>query len=75
MRNIALGRSCLENDEADRVVYALCAPRQHQAIWRRWAEAVDLLGTNLPMVELPADGVLEHHTPGDVEVLRTRYGL
>ena len=38
MRNLALAHLLLRAGEADRVVYALCAPAGHSAIWRRFEE-------------------------------------
>jgi hypothetical protein len=38
MRNLALAHLLLDEDEVDRVVYALCAPANHPTIWRRFAE-------------------------------------
>lgn len=37
MSNVALA-AVLDEDGAQ-VVFALCAPAEHQTIWRRWAEA------------------------------------
>ena len=38
MRNLALAHLLVEDGEADRVAYALCAPAAHPTIWRRFAE-------------------------------------
>lgn len=38
MRNLALAHLLLEDGDADRVAYALCAPAAHPTIWRRFAE-------------------------------------
>jgi len=38
MRNLALAHLLLDADEADSVVYALCAPANHPTIWRRFTE-------------------------------------
>jgi hypothetical protein len=38
MRNLALGHLLLAEADADRVVYALCAPDEHPTIWRRLDE-------------------------------------
>ena len=38
MRNLALAHLLLAEAEADRVVYALCAPDEHPTIWRRLDE-------------------------------------
>jgi len=42
MRSLALAEALLESRVADLATYALCAPRQHQAAWRRLAELRDL---------------------------------
>jgi hypothetical protein len=39
MRNLALAHLLLVEAEADRVIYALCAPDRHPTIWRRLDEA------------------------------------
>jgi hypothetical protein len=38
MRNLALAHLLLAEAEADRVIYALCAPDRHPTIWRRLDE-------------------------------------
>lgn len=38
MRNLALAHLLLAETEADRIVYALCAPDGHPTIWRRFDE-------------------------------------
>jgi hypothetical protein len=59
MRNVALARALIEADETDTVTVALCAPRGHRAIWRRWKEAkAALVGvTGIYLAELAADDV------------------
>lgn len=42
MRNLALAHLLLDEAEADRVAYVLCAPERHATIWRRFAEIRDM---------------------------------
>jgi hypothetical protein len=44
MRNLALAETLLAHNEANHVIYALCAPHAHPTIWRRLTET----GTVLP---------------------------
>ena len=65
MRNVALGRALLSNGDVDDVVVALCAPRAHRAIWRRWEEAkAHLAGVGIALADLPAETVASAHPPG-----------
>lgn len=65
MRNVALGRALVSNGDADDVVVALCAPRAHRAIWRRWEEAkARLAGVGIALADLPAETVVVEHPPG-----------
>lgn len=62
MRNVALARSLLSEGSAGSAVVALCAPKGHQAIWRRWAEAKARLAVpGVQLIDLPAEAVLQHH--------------
>lgn len=38
MRNLALAHLLLAESDADRAVYAVCAPESHKVIWRRFRE-------------------------------------
>jgi hypothetical protein len=63
MRNAALARSLVTRGVADRAVVALCAPKAHHAIWRRWRETTSLLHLDsVTFAELPADVVAAQHT-------------
>ena len=65
MRNVALARTLVSSGEIDSAVVALCAPRAHCAIWRRWAEAkAHLSGTGIALTDLPAEVVVSAHQPG-----------
>lgn len=62
MRNVALARSLVSQGSADSAVVALCAPRGHRALWRRWAEAKARLAVpGVTLVDLPAEAVVYHH--------------
>ncbi|MDQ3483924.1 MAG: hypothetical protein M3445_00660, partial [Actinomycetota bacterium] len=62
MRNVALARSLVSQGSADSAVVALCAPRGHRAVWRRWAEAKErLVVPRVSLVDLPAEVVVQHH--------------
>ena len=64
MRNVALGRTLVINGDVDDVVVALCAPRAHRSIWRRWEEAkARLAGAGIPLADLPAETVAAEHAP------------
>ena len=56
MRQAALGAVFAE--EVDHVVVALCAPREHGVIWRRWREAVERITAPVRFAALPANAVL-----------------
>jgi len=58
MRNLALGRALLADGHADRVAWALCAPHQHQAIWRRFEQhllALEGIAPDIPVLAVPVD--------------------
>jgi hypothetical protein len=58
----------------DEAVVALCAPRAHRAIWRRWEEAkAHLAATGTALADLPAEVVVGAHASG--EALAKRYLL
>jgi hypothetical protein len=76
MRNIALAHLLLREGEADRAVYALCAPLGHEAMWRRFAE-VQSAFPNTPdrtIVQLVAEQVVTHHPDGGV-AFRAHYRI
>jgi Restriction Endonuclease associating with ARP len=77
MRNVALARSLVQAREADRAVYALCAPEKNRPIWRRWSEAehlfIDVPGVTL--ARLMPSHVLEHHNDDSAKTLVNRYEL
>lgn len=59
MRNVALARSIVERHAADNAVVALCAPKAHHEIWRRWAEAKSHLAVpDVQLADLPAEVVV-----------------
>jgi hypothetical protein len=65
MRNVALARTMIGNGEVDDAVVALCAPRAHRAIWRRWEEAkAHLAGVGIMLADLAAEAVASAHPPG-----------
>jgi hypothetical protein len=65
MRNVALARTLVGRGDVDDAVFALCAPRAHRAIWRRWAEAkARLAGAGITMSDVPAEVVVSQHAPG-----------
>lgn len=65
MRNVALARTLVNRGEVDGAVVALCAPKAHHAIWRRWAEAkAHLGGAGVELVDLPADMVVSAQASG-----------
>lgn len=58
MRNVALARTLVNEGTVDEAVVALCAPRGHRSIWRRWTEAKALLATaGIGLADLPAEVV------------------
>lgn len=74
MRNAALAAMLVANGIVDDATTALCAPRAHRAIWRRWSEAKALLrGSGISMVDLAADDVA--HLNPRREVLVAKYLL
>jgi Restriction Endonuclease associating with ARP len=77
MRNVALARALVQAGEADRVVYALCAPEKNRPIWRRWSEAEQLFGDipGVTVARLLPKQVLDHHTRADSQALMNRYDL
>lgn len=65
MRNVALGRTLVITGDVDDAVVALCAPRAHRSIWRRWEEAkARLAGVGIALADLPAETVVAEHQPG-----------
>lgn len=68
MRNIALATGLLDAGEADLAHFALCAPREHGAIWRRWESAKRLFtASRVQCHDLDAAKVVRLHD----EPLRT----
>lgn len=72
MRNVALA-GVLRQDGID-ARYALCAPRAHREIWRRWDEVHRVLPNEL-LVTLPAESVLALHGSDTFTRIRDRYQL
>jgi hypothetical protein len=70
MRNLALAHTFLADGDADRVVFAVCAPSAHEAMWRRFAE----FRAAFPDVDcrwslpLPAERVATHHPDGGAAI-------
>ncbi len=74
MRNVALARSLVQRGWAERAVVALCAPKAHRSIWRRWAEVKSLLQVpDVTLHELPADDVVRYQA--NRHILTERYLL
>lgn len=74
MRNVALARTLVSRGDVSDAVVALCAPRAHHVMWRRWAEAkAHLAGVGIAMADLPAERVLVAHPSGSA--LADRYLL
>jgi hypothetical protein len=74
MRNVALARTLVSRGDVDDAVVALCAPRGHRAIWRRWDEAkAHLAAAALALVDMPAEAVVSAHAFG--AALAERYLL
>jgi hypothetical protein len=76
MRNLALAHVLLTDDEADRAVYALCAPSKHAAIWRRFEEAAEAFPDTetRTMRPLTAEAVAALHPDGGAAIA-DRYAL
>jgi hypothetical protein len=74
MRNLALAHHWLEQGRADQMVFALCAPSGHQAIWRRLAELREVFPDTpaRAIVALDAGSVAAAHPDGGA-ALRARY--
>jgi hypothetical protein len=65
MRNVALARTLVERGEVDGATVALCAPRGHASIWRRWSEAKTRLAvSHVVLADLAAEAVVAHHANG-----------
>lgn len=66
MRNLALAGLLVAEGEFDRVVYALCAPKRHPTIWRRFDEFRELFADNdnVWIRPLPAEDVAHQHPDG-----------
>ena len=66
MRNVALARTLVERQAADSAVVALCAPKAHHEIWRRWAEVKRrLIVAGVVLADLPAEAVVSKDEHGD----------
>jgi hypothetical protein len=74
MRNLALAHLLLDTDEADRVVYALCAPENHPTIWRRFGELCSAFPDTKQRTIRPvtAEQIASLHTDGGAAIA-TRY--
>lgn len=66
MRNLALAHMLVAEEEADEIVFALCAPVRHEAMWRRFAEfrAVFCDTEAVTIRELRAETVSRQHADG-----------
>ncbi len=73
MRNVALGDVIRRREHAD-VRFGLCAPGNNDVIWRRWSDARRVLPDEATL-DFPAEHVLAHHRPDQVDWLRGRYLL
>jgi hypothetical protein len=74
MRNLALAEALLAEREVAEVTYALCAPSDHTAMWRRLDETAAVF-PNTPtrrIARLPAEVVVGHHPDRGV-AFRNRY--
>lgn len=69
MRNLALAHLLVRDGDVDEVVFALCAPRAHHAMWRRWAEFKNVFGDTgeVTIRDLPAEIVASAHPDGGTE--------
>ena len=75
MRNVALARTLVNRGDVDDAVVALCAPKAHRAIWRRWDEAKShLWATGTALADLPAEVVAGAQAP-PATALAERYLL
>jgi hypothetical protein len=76
MRNLALAHLLVSAGDADRVVYALCAPSGHRTIWRRFAEVLHAFPDTATCVVrgLPAETIAALHTDGGT-ALAAQYPL
>ncbi len=74
MRNLALAHLLVSEGEADNVVFALCAPRGHTAMWRRFDEFRALFSdTDTVLIrDAPAEAVADAHLDGG-KAMRERY--
>ncbi len=72
MRNLAVA-GVLASDGTD-VKFALCAPREHHAIWRRWDDSSTALDGSR-MVDLPAETLMRFHNAEIAKWLGERYQL
>ena len=75
MRNLALAGLLVAEGQFDRAVYAVCAPRGHQTIWRRFQEFRDVFPDNdiVWTACLPAEIVTHFHGDGGSAFV-DRYG-
>jgi hypothetical protein len=70
MRNLALAQMLIKDDEADAVVYALCAPTGYRTIWRRFSEFAALFPDprDRTVIALPAEVVAAEHPDGGTAI-------
>ncbi len=77
LRNLALARALLADGEADQVAYVLCAHDHNPAIWRRWADTVQVFGADaaVTLASVPASRVVRLHQHQAAAWLRRTYAL
>jgi hypothetical protein len=75
MRNVAVAAAMRESGEVARAVVALCAPSGYRSIWRRWAEACEVLAgvPGVALGRLPAETVLEVTGHPEADLVRQRH--
>lgn len=65
MRNVVLAGRWVSRSDVDDATVALCAPRAHHAIWRRWDEArAHLAAAGTALADIPAEVVVSSHASG-----------
>ncbi|WP_372453986.1 PGN_0703 family putative restriction endonuclease [Actinoplanes hulinensis] len=75
MRNVAVAAAMRQSGEVTHAVVALCAPAGYRSIWRRWAEACEVLDgvPGVTLGRLPAETVLEVTTHPEADLVRRRH--
>lgn len=77
MRNVALAAALVADGEADVATFAVCAPDEHGALWRRWDDVRRTLPrpAMVQLASLPASSVLEVHHEADATRLADHYAI